>query len=211
MSETNIGNKTKLSVPQLEKAKLADAIRQRVAFLGMNQNAFTFNTELNLSDLPDLIDGGESDTTTEQLQAALEILYLSDDAWEINQIKMDGSIPPLTPLKTEEFPWLTIGEMIRRRRVELDLAQVEIARRVGVSGVLVSQWETGKSRIMADDIPKIAAALSTTSSRLMGELPTDANKAYGRLKRSLDDLSVQMSLDQLGDLCAAAAKILGRS
>lgn len=208
---TNSEITSELSGPQEVKAKLAEAIQQRVDVLGMTPNALTFNTMLNLHELPALMNGEKSETTTEHLQAALETLNLSDDVRVINKIMMDGVEPPVTPRMVEDVARPSIGEMIRRRRVELDLAQVEVARRIGVSGVLVSQWEMGKSRIMADDIPKIAAALRTTSSRLMGELPTDTQDAYVTLKRTLADLSARMSLDQLGDLCAAAAKILGRS
>lgn len=216
---TNSEITSELSGPQQSRAELSEEIQSRLNALGMNWNAFVMCTGLSPSDLSSVLDGEENEITTEHLQAALETLNLSDDVWVINNIMM-GVGPPVTPRKVEDLPRPSkaedlprpsIGEMIRRRRVELDLAQVEVARRIGVSGVLVSQWEMGKSRIMADDLPKIAAALSTTSSRLMGELPTDTKDAYQTLKRTLADLSARMSLDQLGDLCASAAKILGRS
>lgn len=37
------------------------------------------------------------------------------------------------------------GKAIRRRRIQLDLTQAELARRVNVSPALVSGWETGRS------------------------------------------------------------------
>lgn len=54
----------------------------------------------------------------------------------------------------DEDPAFTLGDRIRKRRVELDLDQQHVADRLSVSRPLISKWERGKS------IPDVAQAVA---------------------------------------------------
>ena len=53
----------------------------------------------------------------------------------------------------------TLAEAIRARRRQLNMKQSELAAELGVTGGLVSQWETGRTRVLAQDLTRIARAL----------------------------------------------------
>jgi transcriptional regulator with XRE-family HTH domain len=209
----------------MSNAQIAKVIQHRVKFLGMDQSAFLATTGLNLFDLTDVVNGESSEITVGQLHEALETLNLIlpfdgvDEAGPWRKSYLSENEPVYDGVD-EAGPWRKsylsencppIGEMIRKRRVYLNLSQSEVARYLGVSNALIGHWETGKSRIMADDIPRIAAVLKTTSAQLMGDLPTDTKDASATLRQTLGKLSDRMSLEQLGDLCVFAVKITSRS
>ena len=52
------------------------------------------------------------------------------------------------------------GKTIRRRRIQLDLTQAELARRVKVSAALVSGWETGRSAPSEANIAALRAVFA---------------------------------------------------
>lgn len=52
----------------------------------------------------------------------------------------------------------TIGDRIRQRRHELGLNQPELARKVGVSKVSVSQWEGNASGVSGKNLLALARA-----------------------------------------------------
>ena len=66
------------------------------------------------------------------------------------------------------FDLMTLNEGITRCRVTAALSRSEVARRLGIT---LRQWwrmETGRIRILAIEMPKIAWALETTVSDLYG-------------------------------------------
>lgn len=64
---------------------------------------------------------------------------------------------------------MEVKDIIRNRRLELDLTLEQIAQRVGVSKPTVMRWENGDIENMrADKIAKLAKALNTTPVYLMG-------------------------------------------
>lgn len=55
---------------------------------------------------------------------------------------------------------LSIGEIIRNRRLELNLTLEEVSRRTGVTNATISRWETGEIRSMRLTVAvKLANAL----------------------------------------------------
>jgi transcriptional regulator with XRE-family HTH domain len=62
-----------------------------------------------------------------------------------------------------------VGHRIKVRRVMLDLKQVELGERLGVPQSQISEWEIGRRPIRLEDAMRVAAALETTVSDLVGE------------------------------------------
>ena len=54
---------------------------------------------------------------------------------------------------------MTIGDRIKKARIERNLTQKELADRLGVSYVVISQWENGKRNPKESTKARIAAAL----------------------------------------------------
>lgn len=73
----------------------------------------------------------------------------------------------------------TIGERLRELRTGAGLTQEQLAQRIGVSGPTVSNYETGYSRLSADDLPRVAEALGVHPAEFFlseqgGDPATDA-------------------------------------
>lgn len=70
----------------------------------------------------------------------------------------------------------TIGENIRRLRIEAGLTQTELAERlnIGPSKSRISEWESGKYEPRLETLPCIADALGVSMARLLGEAPPEA-------------------------------------
>jgi len=79
--------------------------------------------------------------------------------------------------ETESF-----GQRLARLRKERGLTQVEIAERVGIIQVLVSDYERGKLRLNAEMVVRFADALEITADEL---LRLDAENTPLRPKPSL--------------------------
>lgn len=64
---------------------------------------------------------------------------------------------------------MTIPERIKYRRIELGMSQTELAKKVGYSGkTAISKIECGERQLRQSMIVKIADALETTPSYIMG-------------------------------------------
>ncbi|MFQ7036001.1 MAG: helix-turn-helix domain-containing protein [Candidatus Borkfalkia sp.] len=83
---------------------------------------------------------------------------------------------------------MEVKDIIRNRRLELDLTLEQIAQRVGVSKPTVMRWENGDIENMrADKIAKLAKALNTTPVYLMGW--TDEKEIMDLGNNAKDDLT----------------------
>lgn len=61
-----------------------------------------------------------------------------------------------------------MGEKIRKRRIELNMTQAELAERLGVSRVQVSYLETGARKVVkVDTLMAIASALDISIDELL--------------------------------------------
>lgn len=66
-----------------------------------------------------------------------------------------------------------IGQRIKLAREQEGLTQEELARRLDVSGPLVTQWERGSRRISVEDTRRLAQVLHRPLSYLVGERAAD--------------------------------------
>ena len=83
---------------------------------------------------------------------------------------------------------MEVKDIIRNRRLELDLTLEQIAQRVGVSKPTVMRWENWDIENMrADKIAKLAKALNTTPVYLMGW--TDEKEIMDLGNNAKDDLT----------------------
>ncbi|WP_335918324.1 helix-turn-helix transcriptional regulator [Shewanella algae] len=71
----------------------------------------------------------------------------------------------------------TLGERLKAYRKSSKLTQTELAKRVGVSGATISQWESGDTSPKGKNLHKLAQALSTSADLLL----------YGKEKLSKSD------------------------
>lgn len=58
---------------------------------------------------------------------------------------------------------------IKRQREKANINQVDLARKVGVTQGMVSQWENGDFMPRADKLPLIAKTLKCTVDELLSE------------------------------------------
>lgn len=92
---------------------------------------------------------------------------------------------------------MNIYERIRHRREQLDMSQEELASKIGYKDrTAVSKMENGQRQIKQSMIVKLAAALDTTPSYLMGwdkedDVATISDRLLTRY-RELDDLDQAM-------------------
>ena len=66
--------------------------------------------------------------------------------------------------KPTEYNKARYGELIRNRRTELDLSQVELAKMLHVPPTYVGHWEFGRSRPDLNLVPALCRALDISLS-----------------------------------------------
>ena len=62
---------------------------------------------------------------------------------------------------------ISVGIRIRMIRETLGLSQVDLAKRVGLQRVAVTNIEVGRQRLLLDGIERFATALGTTPKHLL--------------------------------------------
>ena len=70
----------------------------------------------------------------------------------------------LNPIDARE----TIGQRLGRIRKSKGLTQVEIAKRIGITQVLYSNYERGRLRLSAEMVAQIARVLKTSADEILG-------------------------------------------
>lgn len=75
---------------------------------------------------------------------------------------------------------LKIGEVICKRRKELEMTQNQLAKSLSISFQAISKWENNSAYPDIEMLPKLAAALHTTVDALIGyeSVVTDYDKRY---------------------------------
>jgi transcriptional regulator with XRE-family HTH domain len=118
-----------------------------------------------------------------------------------------------------------LGTRLRAARIEAELGQPEIARRLNVSKQLVSHWELGRSEITIFDLAQFAqivdadiqylltglsaqpaggVRLRLPGGRLVPKLTIDEIIAYGRNRLALSEVDARhVTVSQVGDLAFA--------
>ena len=72
-----------------------------------------------------------------------------------------------------------IGHQIKTLRKELGLTQVELGKRLGMTGVAVNKWELGQRTPSADSIKELALIFNVTTDYLLnGGNRKDETKEY---------------------------------
>ena len=76
---------------------------------------------------------------------------------------------------------MTDGSLLRERRLELGLTQLEVAQRIGVSEATISRWESGDiANMRRDRIAALAEVLQISPLQIMG-MSLDDVSSYGIL------------------------------
>lgn len=75
----------------------------------------------------------------------------------------------------------TIGQRIARLRKERGHTQVELAQKIGLVQILISNYETNKLRLHAEMVVRFAIALDVTTDELLGA--RDQNHTPDRFSR----------------------------
>mgnify|MGYP000059504993 FL=1 len=84
---------------------------------------------------------------------------------------------------------MSIGENIKKIRVDAGLTQKELGERLGITSQSIAQWETGRREPKYQSMVKIADALNVPVSSLYG-ISEDNQYKQDAIKQALD-LSVQ--------------------
>ena len=79
----------------------------------------------------------------------------------------------------EKLNYKEIGAKIRRKRKSLNLTQLQLAEKIGVSNKTVSKWETGKTMPDYSVVELLCQVLNISVSELIAgkEKEPDANKS----------------------------------
>ena len=64
-------------------------------------------------------------------------------------------------LQESLYPDRTLGDRIKKWRLERGLFQVDLAKRIGVSEMTIVNWEKGRTKPKEKNIEKLKAALKT--------------------------------------------------
>ena len=90
-------------------------------------------------------------------------------------------LPPLD-LGKESF-----GERLKRLRTERGVTQVELANKIGIIQVMISDYENDRTRMHAEMVVRFARALSVSTDVLLGfkETPPAENKLRRRVLHRL--------------------------
>ena len=100
----------------------------------------------------------------------------------------------------------SIGERIARLRKERGLTQKQLAERIGIIQVLVSDYEKGKLRLHAEMVVRFARALGVKADELLG-LTGNASEKSG----AKPDLKIMRRLNRIASLPPNEQKIMLRA
>lgn len=90
----------------------------------------------------------------------------------------------------------SIGERLRAARKEKGLTQTELAERLGISFVGVSQWESGKRNPKKETLVRLADVLDVPVSYLTGTDTLNDDEALEFLSRSWAHADYQLTMLQ---------------
>lgn len=93
---------------------------------------------------------------------------------------------------------MTVGERIRKARKDSGLTQNQLAARLAISYVNISQLERGERSPSVDTLQKIADALDVPVGELLGTIP-QPDREYERVCDALDDAGLALEATGWGD------------
>lgn len=91
-------------------------------------------------------------------------------------------------LLNEEYQ--AIGEKIRKAREAIGISQEELGKRLGFSGVAISHYEKGRSKIAIDDLRRIAEITGKPMAYFLGE-------DYEKLSPEVEERIIQQKIAPL--------------
>ena len=108
---------------------------------------------------------------------------------------MLNTMPPRSRLKLPPIDLgdESFGQRLARVRKERGYTQVEIAQKVGIIQVLVSNYESGRLRMHAEMIVRFAQALGVSTDTLLGLDDNKNARAAAKIPRRLLRRVEQMS------------------
>lgn len=86
---------------------------------------------------------------------------------------------------------MELGANMERTRKAIGMTTVELAAAVGVKPQFISQIENGKRSPSLKILQKLASALNTTTSELLGEIPEYLSSDMKRLVTAAESLNQQ--------------------
>ncbi len=78
---------------------------------------------------------------------------------------------------------LSIGENVKRKRLERDLTQEELAIHIGISAQSVSKWERGDGYPDIEMLPALANYFNISVDELLGTSITEKTEKYNRINK----------------------------
>ncbi len=103
---------------------------------------------------------------------------------------MPLAMPPRSRMKLPpiDLGKETVGQRLARLRKERGFTQVELAERVGIIQVLVSDYERDRIRVHAEMIARLARALGISADELLGlkNSPASNRKLPKRVLRRIE-------------------------
>lgn len=82
---------------------------------------------------------------------------------------------------------MTTGQQIKAARIRAGMTQQELADKLGISFVGISQWENGKRNPKKETLDRIAKALRTSRKELEGE---DWGGDWGEYDKTIDTAKI---------------------
>lgn len=71
-------------------------------------------------------------------------------------------------------------EGLKRKRLECNMTQTELAEKVGVTQGAIWQWENGKADPSLENLKKMATFMGCTIDELLGEKEDESEQANAR-------------------------------
>src|SRR5574340_585565 len=110
---------------------------------------------------------------------------------------------PRIPTTTAKADAESIGERIARLRKERGLTQKQLAEKVGIIQVLVSDYEKGKLRLHAEMVVRFARALGVKTDEFLGLTENASEKSVVKA-----DLKIIRRLSRIASLPPNEQKIM---
>lgn len=103
------------------------------------------------------------------------------------------------------------GDLIRQRRLELDMTMRELSEKVGVSEATISRWESGDiANMRRDKIAALARALRVPPAVLMDWEEYDAKRIEkNNHARALYDLAIKADIKNIDIVIDLLKKLEG--
>jgi transcriptional regulator with XRE-family HTH domain len=105
---------------------------------------------------------------------------------------------------------MSMSDIIKKRRDELDLTLLDIAKKMGVSEATVQRYESGSIKnIRQDKIGKLAAALQLTPAQLLGweDIQSEETKNIGTSTPDSDSKETKSRSDDPDQIISLLEKL----